>query len=257
MAYDRNGKFVWYELMSRDKDADLKFMNELVGWTSVDQPMGEGETYTVIQAGDTGIAGCMAMPAEAGEAPSHIIGYCEIDDIAAAVAAAEAEGAKVYMPITNLPDVGSFAVLADPRGAIFAGMQSASDPGPASPGMGHVVWSEIVTRDVAAAGHFYNRVFGWRADEIDMGGRPYWLLTHPSQGENNTGGMMAPPEGYDGPDYWLFYVMVADVDAATAKVDGLRGTVLMNPTDVPGQGRMSVIQTPSGATLALFTSAPM
>lgn len=252
MAYDRNGRFVWYELMSRDKEADLKFMNQLVGWTAVDQDMGDAGTYTVLRAGETGVGGCMDMPAEAGDAPSHIIGYCEIDDIKAAVSAAEAEGAQVYMAPTTIPDVGTFAVLADPAGATFAAIQSASDPGAEAPGPGHFVWSEIVTHDVDATSSFYSKVFGWRTEQVDMGGRPYWLLTHPSQ-SNNTGGMMNPPAEYEGPACWLYYVMVDDVDAATAKVDSLGGKVHMAPEEVPGQGRMSVIQSPSGATLALFT----
>ncbi len=102
-----------------------------------------------------------------------------------------------------------------------------------------------------ATGRFYNKVFGWQVDEVDMAGQPYWLLTHPSQ-KSNTGGMMKPPKGYEGPAFWLYYVMVEDVDATTAKVEGLGGQVHMSPEAVPGQGRMSVIQSPSGATLALF-----
>lgn len=254
MALESNGRFVWYELMTRDKEADLGFMKALAGWTSVEQGMGEMGTYTIISAGETGIGGCMDLPAEAGDTPSHFIGYCEVEDIEAVAKAAEASGGKIFVPPTHIPGTGTFSVMADPAGATFAGLQSESETPVSAPARGHFVWNEVVTPDVPATGAFYRKVLGWKVDEVDMAGRPYWLFTHPSQ-QNNSGGMMPNPAEYDGPAFWLPYVMVDDVDAATASVTGLGGRVHMQPEDVPGQGRASVIATPSGATLALFTSS--
>jgi predicted enzyme related to lactoylglutathione lyase len=137
-------------------------------------------------------------------------------------------------------------------------MQAASPDEMAAPasGPGEIVWWELVTGDPPGAEDFYNKVVGWGSHQIDMNGRPYWLWTKAGE-EGNPGGMMERPSDYDGPAFWLFYIWVDDVDAVTARVNGLGGKVLMDPQDVPGQGRMSVINSPSGAQIALFTPASM
>ncbi|MCB0216301.1 MAG: VOC family protein [Chloroflexi bacterium] len=254
MSHPSQGRFVWMDLMTKDKDADLAFFGALVGWTHHDQDMGEMGSYTMLSAGETGVGGLMPMPAEE-TAPSHWIGYCIVDDVEASIAAATAAGARVLMPPSPVPDVGTISVIADPSGAVFAPMQAAADADmtPQTPsGPGCFVWWELVTDDVAAAQDFYAKVVGWGVHEIDMEGRPYWLWTRAADAMN-PGGMLARPKGYAGPGFWLYYIWVEDVDAATARVDGLGGRVIAMPEDVPNQGRMSVIASPGGAQVALFT----
>jgi predicted enzyme related to lactoylglutathione lyase len=59
------------------------------------------------------------MPAGV-EAPPNWLVYIGVGDAAATVAAAEAQGAEVHVAATQIPTVGSFAVLSDPQGATFA-----------------------------------------------------------------------------------------------------------------------------------------
>ena len=54
------------------------------------------------------------------------------------------------------------------------------------------------------------------------------------------------------PSMWGCYVTVADVDETLAKVRSLGGSVLMEPMEVKGVGRMAVIQDPQGATLSVI-----
>ena len=52
------------------------------------------------------------------------------------------------------------------------------------------------------------------------------------------------------PPNWLSYLGTDDVDATTAKAKELGATVWMEPTDITGVGRFSVLQDPAGAAFA-------
>ncbi len=49
------------------------------------------------------------------------------------------------------------------------------------------------------------------------------------------------------PPRWIGYIAVADADAITAQVSDLGGTVLEEPHDIPGVGRISMFTDPTGA----------
>ena len=90
----------------------------------------------------------------------------------ATCAQAQALGAKVHKPATDIPNVGRFAVLADPQGATFAVFTPGAGPPPgAAPAQGGFSWHELATTDVAAAVRFYGELFGWtKGPGHDMGG---------------------------------------------------------------------------------------
>ena len=54
------------------------------------------------------------------------------------------------------------------------------------------------------------------------------------------------------PANWLCYVRVDSADEGAKKAAGLGGTVRHAPFDIPHVGRMSMIQDPAGANLALW-----
>jgi len=45
--------------------------------------------------------------------------YIAVDDCDAKVEKATSLGARTYVPPTDIPNVGRFAVLSDPQGAVF------------------------------------------------------------------------------------------------------------------------------------------
>jgi uncharacterized protein len=67
----------------------------------------------------------MAQPDEAKGTPSMWASYFAVTDADATVATATKLGAKVLTPPTDIPDVGRFAWLQDPQGAVFAILKSA------------------------------------------------------------------------------------------------------------------------------------
>ncbi len=114
-------------------------------------------------------------------------------------------------------------------------------------------WNELMTTDPAAASAFYGRLFGWTGKDMDMGTGPYHVV---SLGETQVGGIMGMPPGAQGmPPSWGCYITVDDVAATTAQCVALGGKVVMPAMDVPGVGRMAVLQDPQGAVFNVMAYA--
>jgi len=112
------GNLGWVELHTRDKEKARSFYTELFGWGVKEDPDGY---YTEFQVGGQSIAGMMAIPPEQqGHVPDNWLPYAMIDDCDATVDTASGLGATVVVPSQDIPNVGRFAVLADPAGAQLA-----------------------------------------------------------------------------------------------------------------------------------------
>jgi predicted enzyme related to lactoylglutathione lyase len=104
----------WNELMTSDIEAARDFYKGLFGWNLKISP-----EYTEISAGTVGIGGMMQITPDMQGTPSNWAPYFAVDDCNAAVEKAKSLGAQIYVPPTDIPDVGRFAVMADPQGAMF------------------------------------------------------------------------------------------------------------------------------------------
>lgn len=113
---------------------------------------------------------------------------------------------------------------------------------------GAVSWTELATPNPNAAVEFYGTLFGWQFDTMDLGQGPYHVI---KVGEAAIGGIMAPPQG--GPAMWGAYVTVANCDATVDQAQGLGATLCAGPFDVPGVGRMAVLQDPQGAVIQVIS----
>ncbi len=114
-------------------------------------------------------------------------------------------------------------------------------------------WVDLSTSDVPAARTFYEGLFGWTSQDMSVPGGPDYTMFFLDGKEVAGMGPQDPAAAAAGaPSAWLTVLLVGDVDAATADVDRLGGTVVMPAMDVMTQGRMSVIQDPSGAIVALW-----
>jgi hypothetical protein len=116
-------------------------------------------------------------------------------------------------------------------------------------------WSELVTTDPARAAEFYGQLFGWnvKAPDEAMGGYRVVQLADAS-----VAGIMAmPKDGPPMPPHWGCYVTVTDTDQTVQRCIALGGKALMPPMDIPGVGRMAVLQDPQGAVLSVIAYAAM
>jgi uncharacterized protein len=112
------GTFLWDELLATDVDAAKRFYTSVFPWTTVDRDMGD-MIYTLLKrAGDVDVGGLMRKPDES-PGPAAWLTYVATSDVDATVVKAKKLGASVYMEGMDVPEVGRFAVLADPAGAAF------------------------------------------------------------------------------------------------------------------------------------------
>jgi len=252
---DINGKFVWYELMTTDQEAAEAFYRAVVGWKTADAGQPDMR-YTILSAGERGVAGLMALPAEAcaaGARPGWI-GYVGVADVDAAAARLTGAGGLIHRPPADIPNVGRFAVVADPGGAVFAlftPRASEQEPAPVAPNTpGHVGWHELYAADgEEKAFAFYAGQFGWTtADKLDMGPTGTYRIF--ATGGAPLGGMMNKPAEMPG-SAWQYYFNVAGIDAAIERITANDGQVLMGPHEVPGGSWIVQGTDPQGAMFAL------
>ena len=118
MILQEPGTLCWTELITRDTKAAEKFYTQLFGWSSKLGTDG-GVDYTEMSNGGTPQAGLMALTPQMGNMPPSWTPYFAVDDCDAAAKKATQLGGRIYVPPTDIPKVGRFAVLADPQGAVF------------------------------------------------------------------------------------------------------------------------------------------
>lgn len=257
MTTDDRGRFAWYDLMTTDPEGATAFYTSLLGWGS--QPWEGGSMpYTMWTNDGTPLGGLMPMPPELASAgvPPHWLAYVSVPDVDRAAARSAELGGTVHHPPTDIEGAGRFAVLADPHGASFA-VYAHTNPLPTAasgPQVGQVSWHELASANHRAAFEFYADLFGWQRHEaMDMGPAGiYQLYGGPDM---PYGGMFDKPAAMPF-SCWLYYVRVADLDEAVAKVKALGGEVINGPMEVPGGDRIAQCTDPQGAMFAMHWSAP-
>jgi uncharacterized protein len=117
------------------------------------------------------------------------------------------------------------------------------------------VWHDLMSTDPEKATAFYTQLFGWRVNPMSMGEYTYSMLMNGPDDQAGFGGInpLDPAQGM--PSHWMCYLnMPQGVDAACAKIVELGGTVVQQPFDIPGIGRMAVAADPQGAVFSPFES---
>ena len=256
MADDYRGRFLWYELMSTDPRGGRAFYTRLLGWDA-ETVEGGPKPYTMFTLDAQPLAGMMQLPDEARDngAPSHWIPYVGTPNVDAAVEQAGRLGAKTFVPPTDIPGIGRFAVLADPAGATFAVYRPASAPPPEAPvRAGEFAWHELMTTtDVDAAFNFYGALFGWeKTTSFDMG--PTGLYQSYGRAGRELGGMFRTTPDMP-PAAWMLYVRVDDIRSKVEELKALGGKVMKDPMEVPGGDWIVHVTDPQGAMFALHTPA--
>lgn len=118
------GEFSWNELMTNDPAKAKAFYQTLLGWETREINVGD-MVYTLFRTGDKEIGGMLQIPAtEKANIPPHWMSYIAVLDLDQTVAKAQALGASVKCPPTNVGDYGRFATIVDPTGAHIAFWQS-------------------------------------------------------------------------------------------------------------------------------------
>jgi uncharacterized protein len=252
MATANQGRFVWYEHLTRDVPAAIAFYSDVAGWRT--QPFAEAGDYVMWVGSQGPLGGVMRLPDELARmgVPPHWMAHVVVDDVDASAARVSKLGGQVRKEPTDIPTVGRFAVISDPQGAVLSIFQPSGGPmtlhDPSKDG--EFCWNELLTSDSAAAFAFYAGLFGWSVlQDMDMGAMGTYRIY--GVGETRLGGMMTIPKGAPMPPMWIFYVSTSDLDAAIGRATKRGAKVMNGPMDVPGGGRIAQLTDPQGAAFAL------
>lgn len=257
---NQHGDFIWYELMTSDADAAQDFYGKIVGWTFSDSGK-EGMDYRMFSSGKEGVGGVMPLTDEmtANGARLCWMGYIAVDDVDATAAAIKQAGGSIHMEPWDIPDVGRVAFVADPQGAMFYIMRPTPPEGApiatstafadTEPMIGHCAWNELASSDQSSAVKFYTYQFGWKQkEEMDMGPMGTYQFFH--HGPGMIGAVMTKPDEMP-VSAWTFYFRVPEIGAAVEAITTNGGTIMLDPTEIPGgEFQLNAID-PQGAHFAL------
>lgn len=254
----------WVDTLTPDVPAVTRFYEAVFGW-EFDGPgpmPGPSGEYYVARLRGRDVAGVGSSRPDAQLPPAWNT-YVSVASAEAVVERAASAGATILAPPFDAFPAGRGAVMADPAEAVIGIWEPHDRPGaqllnePSAWAM-----SLLQTSDTATAADFYENVFGWRAETIDMGGAELTLFRLPGYvgGEpeqpvprDMVAGMMALGEAEVGPGTpprWSVDFWIADADAVAAQTPELGGAVLVAPHDMP-PFRRAVIADPGGAAFSV------
>jgi predicted enzyme related to lactoylglutathione lyase len=238
----------WVDLGSPDIDASAAFYGGLFGWAFESAgPVEETGGYGMFTLRGKNVAGI--GPQMNADQPPYWTMYVSVPDIDATAARVDAHGGTILVEPMEVMTAGKMAVFLDSVGAPVSAWQPLEHIGAEivnEPGA--FTWAELRTAEVGPATGFYERVFNWVAEPIEMDGTSYtmWKL-----GDHPVGGMMADSEGHS---RWDISFAVADCDAAIAKAQELGGSVVQAAVD-SSVGRFAGLADPHGATFGVIALA--
>lgn len=120
---------------------------------------------------------------------------------------------------------------------------------------GAIWWSELMTRDPAAAMAYYGQVCGWSWDEMPMPGGTYLVAMRDGQPVAGVMDMTGLEELKGVPAHWFTYIAVDDLDAAIADTVAAGGALAREPFEMADVGRIAILSDPTGAMVGLMTPA--
>ena len=240
------GKFVWHDLLTGDPAAAQRFYSELFRWEF--RP--SNAEYTVVTQAGRPIGGILdSRHGKAERVPAQWLGSLSVTDVDSAVGAVRAGGGKLHWGPKSLGPRGRVALVADAQNAPFVVMRAPEgDPPNAAPEVNGWLWDELWTPEPEAATRFYGKLADYRVNAKEGGERVYYVLE--SGGQPRAGVTRLLPTAVVKPN-WLPYVRVADVNATVRRVETLGGRVLIAPTPRIRDGRVALIQDPTGAAVAI------
>ena len=238
----------WIDIGSPDVGASAAFYSSLFGWAYEPAgPVEETGGYGMFRLRGKNVAGI--GPKMDPDEPTTWRQYVTSADVTATAARVEAHGGTIVVPPMDVMTAGKMLVFTDPSGAACSVWQPLDTIGAELVNEhGAFTWSDLHTPDVGGSTSFYEHVFNWVANPMDMDGPPYTVW---NVGERMIGGMIGDDVE---PAFWDIWFAVDDCDAAVAEASGSGGSVLQAATD-GSIGRSAVLADPHGARFGIITPA--
>lgn len=98
---------------------------------------------------------------------------------------------------------------------------------------------------------FYRETIGWTFHpEETPTGDTYWLILASGK---PVGGILTLSDAESLPERWVTYIHIDDVDGIVARAKSNGATILREPWDVAGVGRVAMLREPGGAEVGWVT----
>jgi predicted enzyme related to lactoylglutathione lyase len=116
------------------------------------------------------------------------------------------------------------------------------------------IWNELNTHDVKTACDFYSSLLGWRFEEMPS---PDGIYRIAKLGDRPVAGVFEMKgKHFEGvPPHWLSYIDVDEIDKRVAAAKKAGATIIRDPFDVEGVGRIAILKDAVGALIAWMTPA--
>jgi len=108
----------WFEINTSKPKAVRQFYAELFGWNL---EVLEEANYALV---DTGTEGAIGGGIGEAQGPNQVIFYIEVGDPQAYLDRIEQAGGKTVVPVTEIPDMVTFAQFTEPQGNVVGLVES-------------------------------------------------------------------------------------------------------------------------------------
>jgi predicted enzyme related to lactoylglutathione lyase len=112
-------------------------------------------------------------------------------------------------------------------------------------------WVDTSQPDPEAASRFYSDLFGWEVEDVMPPEAPGSYFMARMRG-GDVAAIGPVPEGAPPMAMWNTYIQVDSADETASRVRDAGGSVLTEPFDVMGAGRMGVFADPEGAVFCVW-----
>ncbi len=128
-------------------------------------------------------------------------------------------------------------------------MANRESPWPA----GTPCWVDLAVPDLDAAKAFYGPVFDWSF--VDSGAE--FGHYNIAQVDGRAAAAIGPLQGEDQHSAWTVYLASDDADATAKLITESGGTLITEPMEIPGNGRMFIAADPQGAAFGVWQADGM
>ena len=234
----------WFEVHGPEPEQAAKFYSELFGWSMQSMPE---SNYTLIDThAGSGINGGIGQTRE--DQPPQSVFYAENPDIKALLEKAESLGGKVVVPVTEIPDMVTFAHFTDPFGNLVGLVQGDGNTNVSAGDNPPVDWFELSCSEPEKAWDFYGELFGW-AIKADPG--EHFVHGSVDTGGGIHGGIGGSP---DGQPHVALYASVDDLQKYLERAESLGGKATMPPTQVDPHTSIAMFVDPQGTSFGIYAS---
>jgi uncharacterized protein len=112
-------------------------------------------------------------------------------------------------------------------------------------------WIDTTQPDPEAAVDFYSRLFGWEFEDVMPPGSPERYFIARLRG-GDVAAVGSIPESAPRAATWNTYIWVDNADVTAARVIDAGGTVVLDPLEIPGAGRLAVCTDAEGARFTVW-----